>query len=195
MSTGPSLLDASAVFTKEELDALLVCWNEEKPRGRFLKDRHGYTHFEFVKGGQEIGDDDDDNDKSSRSSKGLIVVCHGLGVSYYAFDKFTECLIKAGYSVLQYDYYGHGYSKYDGDMFVEYDKEMFVDQLEDLLTFVEKETGETCLALVGHSTGGIVCTAANDRWSKAGSDRGIAPKLILAAPAFFAKKVSSFFVL
>jgi Lysophospholipase len=195
MSTRPALVDASDVFTNEELDDLLVCWNEDKPRGRFLKDRHGYTHFQIVPGGQK--------EKEHDASKGLIVVCHGLGVSYYAFDKFAQYLTNAGYSVLQYDYYGHGYSKYDGDMFIEYDKEMFVDQLEDLLTFVEKETQETCLAMVGHSTGGIVCAAANDRWSKnddcgttgsAGfSQRSIVPKSILASPAFFAKKVRSFF--
>jgi len=188
MSPRPALIDVSEIFTKEELNALLVCWNEETPRGRFLNDRHGYTHFQFLKCEQEGQQGITTDDSSPRTSKGLIVVCHGLGVSYYAFDKFAKYMNNVGYSVLQYDYYGHGYSKYDGDMFVEYDKEMFVDQLEDLLEFVEKETGETCIGMVGHSTGGIVCAAANDRWNKDGNSRSIVPKLILASPAFFAEK-------
>lgn len=123
------------------------------------------------------------------SAKGLVVLAHGLGTSYYAFEEFAQELVNAGYSVLSYDYYGHGYSKYNGDMFVDYDKELFVDQLEDLLGFVEKESGERCVAMVGHSTGAIVCTAANERWGMDGSgERKVVPKLILAAPCFYANK-------
>lgn len=74
-------------------------------------------------------------------------------------------------------------------MFVDYDRDLFVDQLEDLLVFVEKETGETCVAMIGHSTGGLLISAANKRWGKDGK-RAVIPKLVLAAPVFYAKKVS-----
>ena len=95
---------------------------------------------------------------------------------------------------MRYDYYGHGYSKYgDGGkhLFFAYDPDMFVDQLDDLLDHIEKEEGVHPAAICGHSTGGVVCVAANDRWSKKGSKRGIVPKIILISPAFYtAQKVS-----
>jgi hypothetical protein len=175
--TPPNIVQPSKVFTKDELDTLTTCYNEEKPRGKLLQESHGVTHYQVT--GTENGP----------SAKGLVVTCHGIGTSSYAFSEFAQELVNAGYSVLCYDYYGHGYSKYDGDMFVEYHKDLFVDQLEDLLGFVEKETGETCVALVGHSTGGLAISAANKRWGKDGK-RAVIPKLVLASPVFYAKKVS-----
>jgi len=171
----------SEVFTDDELSTLTTCWNEVKPQGNFLQDRHGFTHYKL------------DGVENGPSAKGMVVICHGLGTSFYAFENFSTELVNAGYSVLKYDYYGHGYSKYCGgeDMWVDYTPDMFVDQLEDLLEHVEKEEGGKPVAVVAHSTGGIVCTAANDRWSKVvGSKRGIIPKLVLVAPAFYCKKVS-----
>ncbi len=41
-------------------------------------------------------------------------------------------------------------------------------------------------AISGHSTGGLLCVAANQRRSKGGAVRGIAPKLILINPVFYA---------
>ncbi len=112
-----------------------------------------------------------------------------------AFDKISDALVQAGYSVLKYDYYGHGYSKYGGEEVIfSYDLDMFTDQLEDLLSFVEKEDGKETYAIVGHSTGGLLCVAANQRWSKDGAMRGIAPKLVLVSPAFYAKKVIFLFL-
>lgn len=184
MPMTPLQIQALEAFTQEELDTLTACYGEETPQGKFLKETHGVTHYQVE--GVDNGP----------SAKGLVVLAHGIGTSYYAFEEFAQELVNAGYSVLSYDYYGHGYSKYSGDMFVDYDKDLFVDQLQDLLGFVEKETGEICVAMVGHSTGGIVCTAANERWGKGGDNlqRKVIPKLILAAPAFYAKKVSLNFV-
>jgi len=175
--TPPTIVQPSEVFTKDELDTLATCYNEDKPRGKLLQESHGVTHYLVT--GTENGP----------SAKGLVVTCHGIGTSSYAFDEFAQELVNAGYSVLCYDYYGHGYSKYGGDMFVDYDRDLFVDQLEDLLVFVEKETGETCVAMIGHSTGGLLISAANKRWGKDGK-RAVIPKLVLAAPVFYAKKVS-----
>jgi alpha-beta hydrolase superfamily lysophospholipase len=166
---------ATEVFTQEELATITACWDESKPQGKFLKDRHGFTHYRLDGSGQGP----------------MVVLCHGLGTSMEAFEKISEDLVNSGYSVLKYDYYGHGYSKYGGKhLFFAYNSDMFVDQLDDLLDHIEKEEGAKPAAICGHSTGGIVCVAANDRWSKEGSKRGIVPKLILISPAFYAKKVS-----
>mmetsp|Transcript_33378 Transcript_33378/g.70162 ORF Transcript_33378/g.70162 Transcript_33378/m.70162 type:complete len:274 (+) Transcript_33378:392-1213(+) len=98
----------------------------------------------------------------------------------------SENLVQAGFSVLRYDYYGHGYSKYGNGKFFNYDKDMFVDQLDDLMDYIEKEEGLKPEALCGHSTGGIVSVAANHRWH--GSERSVVPKLVLFNPAFYANK-------
>jgi alpha-beta hydrolase superfamily lysophospholipase len=169
---------ATEVFTQEELATITACWDESKPQGKFLKDRHGFTHYRLDGSGQGP----------------MVVLCHGLGTSMKAFEIISEDLVNSGYSVLRYDYYGHGYSKYgDGGkhLFFAYDPDMFVDQLDDLLDHIEKEEGVHPAAICGHSTGGVVCVAANDRWSKKGSKRGIVPKIILISPAFYtAQKVS-----
>ena len=172
-------VQSNEVFTKNELSAITSSWDESEPPGRFLQDRHGFTHYCLE--GVEDGS----------SSKGTIVLCTGIGVSHHGFEFFSGYLVAAGYSVLKYDYYGHGYSKFGGqNMWIEYSPETFVDQLEDLLDFVEREDGIKAVGIVGHSTGGIVCTYANERWSRDGCKRSIIPKMILAAPAFYAKKVS-----
>lgn len=164
---------AAEVFSQKELDIINACWDKSKPQGKFLKDRHGFTHYCLNCSGQGP----------------LIVLCHGLGTSMEAFEKISENLVNSGYSVLKYDYYGHGYSKHGGNSpFFAYDLNMFVDQLDDLLDHIEKEEGVKPAAICGHSTGGIVGVAANDRWSKEGNKRSIVPKLILVAPAFYAKK-------
>ena len=106
------------------------------------------------------------------------------------YEIITTELVNSGFKVLRYDFYGHGYSKHGGDeTFFKYDTDVFVDQLEDVLEHVEKEEGVQAAAICGHSTGGNLCIAANYRWSKEGSKRAVAPKMILIAPALYAKKV------
>lgn len=171
------LVTATDVFTPKELTTITTCFSESEPDGKFLKDRHGFTHYAI----------------DGQIEHPMVCLCHGLGTSMKAFQSISEDLVNAGYSVLKYDYYGHGYSKYDEknskERFFDYTPEMMVDQLEDLVSHVEKEEGGKPLAaLCGHSTGGIVCVAANDRWSKEESSRSIVPKLVLISPAFYAKK-------
>jgi predicted alpha/beta-fold hydrolase len=163
---------SSDVFTQEELHTITTCYDEKEPKGQFLQDRHGFTHYKVDGSGP------------------MVVLIHGLATSIDVYEIITTELVNSGFKVLRYDFYGHGYSKHGGDeTFFDYDTDLFVDQLEDVLEHVEKEEGVQAAAICGHSTGGNVCIAANDRWSKEGSKRGIAPKMILIAPAVYAKKV------
>lgn len=169
------IIPPSECFSEKELQTLAVCYDEDEPKGKILAARHGNTHYRVY------------GTQNGPSAKGLVVLSHGIGVSHHAFEEFAQSLVESGYSVLSYDYFGHGYSKYVGDMFFDYDIDMFVDQLEDVLSFVEKDVGETCVAICGHSTGGLVCAAANKRWLESGSRSSI-PKVILCASAMYAKK-------
>lgn len=177
-----SLVDPNEVFTSNELSTLTTVWEDDEPEGKFLKGRHGITHYKV---------DRENND--TKSKKGMVILCHGLGRSLKMYQELTDILLKDGYSVLRYDYFGHGYSKYLGkNMWIQYTTDIFVDQLEDLIDHVVKEEQEDIVAFVGHSNGGVVGIAANYRWSHSNgggsSSRKILPKLILANPALYASK-------
>jgi hypothetical protein len=175
----PILVQPTQIYTPKELEVLRTCWDGSNPERGLLKERHGYTHF--VLDGLENGP----------SKKGLIVVIHGVGESSKSPKEFADCLVHDGFSVLRYDSYGHGYSKFGGnDPWFKYTPDMLVDQLEDVLKYVLEETKERVVALVGHSTSGVVCIKANERWANNGAKRGVVSKLILLAPALYAQKVS-----
>ena len=176
----PLLIDAKEAFTGEELSDLTAAWQDDKPEGKFLKARHGTTHYVV-------------NRKGS-SSKGMIVLGHGLGSSLKMYKEFSDILVDKGFTVLRYDCFGHGYSKYNGeDMWIKYGPDMYVDQLEDLLDFVCAEEKEEVVAYVGHSNGGVNGISSNFRWSSnddknGGSKRSVFPKMILVNPAIYANK-------
>jgi pimeloyl-ACP methyl ester carboxylesterase len=171
---------SSDVFTEEELETITICYGDSKPKGNFIQDRHGFTHYK-IDGKEQQGP--------------MVVMSHGLGTSTNAFEAVAAELVNSGFKVLRYDFYGHGYSKYGGRRtYWKYDNDMLVDQLEDLLDYVEQEevTGvqQGTTTIVGHSTGGVVAIEANRRWLKDDSKRDIVPSIILVAPAIYVKKVS-----
>lgn len=185
IQTPLNLVNYSDVFSDQEYNSLLLSWNNAPPEGKFLKDRHGYTHFVLDKPKDEVA-----------CRKGMIVLAHGIGTSLSMFKSTASSLTKEGYSVLRYDYYNHGYSKYEEegkDMWVKYTPDLFVDQLEDLLQYVTATTDEKPYGIVGHSTGGIVSIACQDRWGLGeGQSSNTSPfsKVALVAPALYANKVS-----
>ena len=176
----PQLVDPNDVFTSQELTTLTTVWEDNNgPEGKFLKGRHGVTHYIVDRG-----------NNNNESKKGIIILCHGLGQSLKMYKEFSDILVKDGFAVLRYDYFGHGYSKYVGrDIWVKYTPDVFVNQLEDLIDFVTKEENEEVVAFVGHSNGGVVGISANYRWnSDSTNKRKLIPKLILANPAIYASK-------
>ena len=160
----------------------------DKPEGKFLKGRHGTTHYIVDRNCNSIS-----SSNSESNDKGMVVLGHGLGSSLKMFQELSDILADKGYTVLRYDCFGHGYSKYNGeDMWIKYGPDMFVDQLEDLLDFVCEEENEKVVAFVGHSNGGVNGISANYRWSSSNhennSKRSVFPKMILVNPALYAKK-------
>ena len=189
MGTGSSsesalrVVPSSDVFSNKEMVALKSAWDDNGPEGSLLKDRHGFTHY--------IIDRPSTSKKGMQpSTKGIIVLSHGLGTSVRVYHQLAAILVDDGYTVLRYDFYNHGYSKYAGglfgkDVWIKYTVDLFVDQLEDLLLHVCAETKETVVGIVGHSTGGVVAVASNARWRTKEAKRDVIPSVVLANPALF----------
>jgi len=190
MGTGSSsesalrVVPSSDVFSNKEMVALKSAWDDNGPEGSLLKDRHGFTHY--------IIDRPSTSKKGMQPSttKGIIVLSHGLGTSVRVYHQLAAILVDDGYTVLRYDFYNHGYSKYAGglfgkDVWIKYTVDLFVDQLEDLLLHVCAETKETVVGIVGHSTGGVVAVASNARWRTKEAKRDVIPSVVLANPALF----------
>jgi len=173
-----SIVSSNMVFTEDELEALQSTWGSA-PLGQFLKDRHGFTHYVV------------DECSAGTKSKGVVVLAHGLGTSLRAYDDAVDEFNKAGYTVLRYDFYNHGYSKYHvsgKDKWISYSIDVFIDQVEDLILHVCNDSTKNVVCYIGHSTGGLIGPAANLRWSLEGSRRSMIPNLVLLAPALYAKK-------
>ena len=170
------LVEASDALSAEEFSTIKDI-QEGEPLGRFLKTRHGITHFVINK---EEGDD--------AGSNGVIVMALGIGNDVRRYSELAVAIASEGFVVVSYDYYGHGFSKAN-DLWIEYSPEILVDQLEDVVDFVCDQEGKKLVGMVGHSTGGIAAIHANLRWGGEDSKRSVIPKLALVSPALFAKKV------
>lgn len=95
---------------KKDLDESV----RKSARGKFIKLSKGFVHYELA--GPESGN--------------VVVLVHGAGSGYYAWDNNFYQLANAGYRVLRYDLYGRGLS--DRPM-VKYDLNLFNQQLDELV--------------------------------------------------------------
>jgi len=163
-------------FPPDEVKALGECYMalpkrySSKPPGRFLRGKHGITHFHLQEppsGGQR-----------SR----IAVLSHGIGTSMEVFEgPIVKELLQAGFRVLGYDFLAHGWSRAD-NKWLHYGKDVFLDQINELLDHV-LAPGEAVDLWVGHSTGGIVGVLVAMS-NKAHPIRDLA----LISPAFWANK-------
>lgn len=122
---------------------------------RLLRGTYGITAFEV------LGVQPDAADRR------VCVFGHGMGQNYGSWDiPFLKPFVQAGYTVIAYSYYGHGWSFAGGTVMgrtggclcgpvPDYGKEIHLRQVEELLDHVMRED-EPIDLWVGHSTGGIV---------------------------------------
>ncbi len=94
-----------------------VAFRSQAP-GQFVTLTNGETHYRWL--GEETGE--------------IVVLVHGLSVPNYIFAQTAAALAGAGYRVLLFDQFGHGFSdrptaRYDADFFDLQMIELF-DQLE-----------------------------------------------------------------
>eukprot|EP00040_Diaphanoeca_grandis_P023396 m.127196 g.127196 ORF g.127196 m.127196 type:complete len:352 (-) comp29255_c1_seq1:188-1243(-) len=136
-----------------------------------LRGRHGVTHFVL----------DEPPKPTSDEPRKLLVCAHGLGTNLHVYNGFVEPLLKEGYTVLRYEYFGFGWSVPD-DVYHTYGPRMLADQIEDLLDHVCTSAEEKVAAFIGHSTGGCAAISATHFL-----DRPI-NNLCLVSPAFWVNK-------
>ncbi|HTF81423.1 MAG TPA: alpha/beta hydrolase, partial [Cytophagales bacterium] len=103
--------------------------------GQFVKLQHGYVRYELK--GPDTGK--------------VIVLVHGAGSGYYAWDHNYDALVSQGFRVLRYDLYGRGYSDRPH---VDYDIGLFRGQLEQLLDTLQLNKNK--LSFVGVSMGATI---------------------------------------
>jgi pimeloyl-ACP methyl ester carboxylesterase len=109
--------------------------------GRFVRLSDGVTHYEMA----------------GTATAPVVVLAAGTSVPYYIWDPTFASLVKDGYRVLRYDYYGRGYSDRPA---IAYTQDLYVRQLIELLDALEIRTP---VDLVGLSFGGSVITSVADR--------------------------------
>ncbi|MGV8146547.1 MAG: alpha/beta fold hydrolase [Alkaliphilus sp.] len=103
--------------------------------GTFIELSDGFTHYEI---------------KGADDAKTIILI-HGNALPNFTWDYNFEELVDAGFRVLRYDLYGHGFS--DRPYLEKYDNELYARQLEEL---IEKLEINTPVYLVGTSQGGSI---------------------------------------
>ena len=169
---------ARDVLSEEKYKGILASFGGAPPPGRFLRGRHGATHY-FL---QSPGGGGDAPLKSLKqagpSLKGLVLFAHGLGTNMHLYDEMVGPLLDDGFAVLRYDFFGHGWSAPDNKYFV-YDKTVMLEQLEDLLDHVIG-TGGKIHGFVGHSTGGCAAILAASHLNDYSFER-----LLLVSPCFW----------
>ena len=132
--------------------------------GQFARLSDGFTHYEI--GGPP--------------SARVVVLAAGISVPYYIWDPTFDALVKAGFRVLRYDYYGRGYSDRPA---IEYNQELYVRQLAELLDALHITQP---IDLAGLSYGGSVVTSFADKYP----DR--VRSLIYIDPSFWSPYALSF---
>ena len=103
--------------------------------GKFIQLSDGFTHYEL---------------KGEQSQKTVVLV-HGNLAPYVTWDNTVGDLIDAGFTVLRYDLFGHGFS--DRPNLDKYPRSLYDNQLVELLT---KLAISEPVYLVGTSQGGSI---------------------------------------
>lgn len=122
---------ATGNLEKEKLDETI----RANAGGTFIELSDGFTHYEI---------------KGAEDAKTIILI-HGNALPNFTWDYNFEELVEAGFRVLRYDLYGHGFS--DRPYLEKYDNELYSRQLAEL---IEKLEINTPVYLVGTSQGGSI---------------------------------------
>lgn len=125
--------------------------------GSFVALSRGVTHYE-LRGSTDAGD---------------VVLIHGNAAPYITWDHTVGALCDAGFRVLRYDLFGHGYS--DRPRLPRYDRSFYNEQLAELL---DRLGIGLPVSLVGTSQGGSIAACFT------AEHPGAVSRLALLAPFF-----------
>ncbi len=125
--------------------------------GNFIALSGGVTHYELI------------GDKDAQT----IVLVHGNAAPYFSWDYNVKALVSAGFRVLRYDVFGHGFS--DRPRISKYTRDLYDRQLEELLLSLGIHSP---VYLAGTSQGGSICAYFIAKHP------GVVKKLALLSPLF-----------
>ena len=125
--------------------------------GEFIELSNGFTHYEL---------------KGKKDGKTIVLV-HGNAAPYITWDNNVDVLVNAGFRVLRYDVFGHGFS--DRPELDEYTRDLYDNQLVELL---DKLAITAPIYMVGTSQGGAISVYY------AAKHKGKVAKLALLSPFF-----------
>lgn len=182
----------------EAFVAKLTALHGDAAQGRLLSGRYGVTSYELLEptsalvagAGSMILPCAGPQPLHHRK---VAVLAHGLGTSReFAYgSEFRQVLLAAGYTLLLYNFYGHGWSYASATVAppqrccrcvrVEHGVEICLTQVRELLAHV-LEPGEEVDLWVGHSLGGLIGVLAAEQkvWK--------INNMALISPAFWAVK-------
>lgn len=103
--------------------------------GSYVELSDGFTHYEL---------------KGEKNAKTILLV-HGNIAPYFTWDYNLDTLVNAGFRVLRYDVYGHGYS--DRPDLKVYNRDLYDRQIIELLQKLEIKDP---ICIVGTSQGGSI---------------------------------------
>jgi pimeloyl-ACP methyl ester carboxylesterase len=138
---------------KEELNEQ----TREQLDGEFIELSGGMTHYEL---------------KGEKGAK-TIVLIHGNAAPYVSWDNTVDALVEAGFRVLRYDVFGHGFS--DRPDLDKYNRDLYDKQLVELL---DELAITSPVYMAGTSQGGSISIYF------AASHPGRVEKLALLSPFF-----------
>ena len=104
--------------------------------GKFIELSAGVTHYQLS------------GPKNAKS----VILFHGIAGPTEIWKLIKLALVKQGYQVLQYDYFGKGYSD---RVVAKYDLNFFINQIEEL---IDKLKIPLPVNLIGWSLGGLIAT-------------------------------------
>ena len=97
---------------------------------------------------------------TGEASDNLVVLMHGLTTSKDIYDNLTQDLIKQGFQVLSFDFYGRGGSDYVPN--VESEK-IYVNQAIELIEKFLPTGAKRNVNLIGYSAGGSIASMVADK--------------------------------
>ena len=104
------LNDVSGALSAAEITGIQAAFGGAQPVGKFLRGRHGVTHY-YLQSPESRGTAQTSLNKAGASR--LIVMAHGLGTNMNLYDEVVGPLLDDGFTILRYDYFGHGWSAPD----------------------------------------------------------------------------------
>ena len=105
--------------------------------GQFIQLSDGFVHYEL---------------KGPKDAQ-VVVLIHGNAAPYFSWDYNVPALVEAGFRVLRYDIYGHGFS--DRPKLKKYNRNLYDRQIVELLKALKINKP---VHIIGTSQGGSIAT-------------------------------------